>query len=530
MEYGLGEELPLYAGGLGILAGDHLKAAGGLGVPLTGIGILWRAGYSRQSITANGTVADAEDARDLNPYLEDTGRSVSVSLWGREVSLKIHRVIGFGTAPLYLLDPAAEEDRFLTRRLYGGPDDHRVAQEIILGVGGMRALDVLGIQVDVHHLNEGHGVFGALELVSREMSRGRSFEDALHVVRERVVFTTHTPVEAGNETHSPDLLLAVGANLGLTRDQIVRIGGDRFNMTVASLRLARAANAVSSLHAETATRMWQKVEGAAPLIGITNGVHTGTWQDPSIAEADTHEILWSAHQTLKRRLLREVEARTGVQLPENGLLVGFARRFAGYKRSDLILRDSERIQDELASGRLSLLFAGKAHPADEVGQETLRNLLQLVRKFPKSVAFLPNYGMSLAKLLTRGCDLWLNNPRRPLEACGTSGMKAAMNGVLNLSVLDGWWAEACVHGVNGWQIGDGTVREQPELQDAADLASLYDTLLEDVLPIYRERPRWTRMMESSIATAKQGFSAERMVLEYYDELYSPRRASALAAG
>ena len=225
-----------------------------------------------------------------------------------------------------------------------------------------------------------------------------------------------------------------------------------------------------------------------------------------------------------------MEARTGVHLPEDGLLVGFARRFAGYKRSDLILRDGEQIHDELASGRLSLLFAGKAHPADEVGQETLRNLIQLVRKFPKSAAFLPNYGMGLAKLLTRGCDLWLNNPRRPLEACGTSGMKAAMNGVLNLSVLDGWWAEACVHGVNGWQIGDGGVSDRPELQDAADAAALHRTLLEEVLPIYQDRPRWTRMMQSSIATAKLGFSAERMVLQYYAELYSQRREPALATG
>jgi starch phosphorylase len=394
----------------------------------------------------------------------------------------------------------------------------------------MRALDVLGIQVDVHHLNEGHGVFGALELLSREMSRGVSFEEAVRSVRERVVFTTHTPVEAGNETHAPDLLFAVGANLGLTREQIVRIGGDRFNMTGASLRLARCANAVSSLHAETAQRMWHRFDGAAPLIAITNGVHPGTWQDPSIAEADSGEDLWTAHQTLKRRLLREVEARTGVHLPEDGLLVGFARRFASYKRSDLILRDSEQLHDELASGRLSLLFAGKAHPADEIGQETLRNLVRLVRKFPKSAAFLPNYGMNLAKMLTRGCDVWLNNPRRPLEACGTSGMKAAMNGVLNLSVLDGWWAEACVHGVNGWQIGDGSVRESAEQQDAADLEALHGALVDEVLPTFGDRPRWARMMQSSIATAKQGFSAERMVLQYYDELYALRREPALAVG
>jgi len=210
MEYGLGDELPLYAGGLGILAGDHLKAAGGLGVPLTGIGILWRAGYSRQSVSTFGGLSDSEDARDLSPYLEDTGRSVAVRLWNREVPLKIHRVIGFGTAPLYLLEPTDESDRFLTRRLYGGPEDHRVAQEVILGVGGMRALDTLGIKTEVHHFNEGHAVFGGLELLTREMARGLPFEDARRAVRERVVFTTHTPVEAGNETHSPDLLLAVG--------------------------------------------------------------------------------------------------------------------------------------------------------------------------------------------------------------------------------------------------------------------------------------------------------------------------------
>jgi starch phosphorylase len=529
MEYGLGDELPLYAGGLGILAGDYIKAAGGLGLPITGIGILWRAGYSRQAVSPAGAISDSDDARDLSPYLEDTGRSVSVTLWQREVPLKIHRVIGFGTAPLYLLEPANEQDRFLTHRLYAGTEDHRVAQEVILGVGGMRALDALGIEIDVHHFNEGHAVFGGIELVTRKMAQGASLQAAMEAVRPGVVFTTHTPVEAGNETHSPDLLISVGANLGLTREQLAYIGGDRFNMTVAGLRLSRAANAVSSLHAETAQRMWNKVDRAAPLGAITNGVHPGTWMDPSIAEARTGEAVWSAHRTLKRRLLREVEARTGVHLPEDSLLVGFARRVVGYKRTDLILRHSERIHDDLEAGRLSLLFAGKAHPADQVGQDSLQHLIQLVRKFPKSALFLPNYGMGLAKLLTRGCDVWLNNPRRPLEACGTSGMKAAMNGVLNLSVLDGWWAEACVHGVNGWQIGDGVVRDNIDEQDEADMAALYRTLQEEVLPTYRDSPRWRRMMQSSIATVKWNYSAERMVLDYLGELYSAR-ASELAVG
>ncbi len=529
MEYGLGDELPLFAGGLGILAGDHIKAAGGLGLPVTGIGILWRAGYARQAVDANGEVADTEDVRDLSPYLEDTGRTVSVSLWNRDVPLKIHRVIGFGTAPLYLLEPVAETDRFLTRRLYDGTEDLRVAQEVILGVGGMRALDALGIVTDVHHFNEGHAVFGGLELLRREMSHGASFEAAIDSVRQRIVFTTHTPVEAGNETHAPELLITVGANLGLSREQLVYIGGDRFNMTVAGLHLAHRANAVSSLHAETARRMWSKVERAAPLEAITNGVHPGTWMDSSIAEARNPEDLWAAHRILKRSLLREVEARTGVHLPEDGLLVGFARRMVGYKRGDLILRESERIHDDLDAGRLSLLFSGKAHPSDQVGQAALHHLIELARKFPKSVLFLPNYGMGLAKLLTRGCDVWLNNPRRPLEACGTSGMKAAMNGVLNLSVLDGWWAEACVHGVNGWQIGDGTVQDDPDRQDQADMASLYRTLQQEVLPVYREPVRWRRMMQSAIATVKWNYSAERMVLDYFGELYAAHEP-ALAVG
>jgi starch phosphorylase len=275
--------------------------------------------------------------------------------------------------------------------------------------------------------------------------------------------------------------------------------------------------------------MWSKVERAAPLEAITNGVHPGTWMDSSIAEARSPEDLWAAHRILKRSLLREVEARTGVHLPEDGLLIGFARRMVGYKRGDLILRESERIHDDLEAGRLSLLFAGKAHPSDQVGQAALHHLIELARKFPKSVLFLPNYGIGLAKLLTRGCDVWLNNPRRPLEACGTSGMKAAMNGVLNLSVLDGWWAEACVHGVNGWQIGDGTVQDDPDRQDQADMAALYRTLQQEVLPVYREPARWRRMMQSAIATVKWDYSAERMVLDYFGELYAANEP-ALAVG
>jgi starch phosphorylase len=292
-------------------------------------------------------------------------------------------------------------------------------------------------------------------------------------------------------------------------------------MTVAGLRLSRHANAVSALHGEVSRAMWRDVDGASPIIAITNGVHVPTWQDPRIREGRGSATgLWATHQALKRELLAAVEARTGARLDPAVLTIGFARRAAAYKRSDLVFRDPARIEPLLAARRVQLLFAGKAHPDDAEGRQIVANLVAFARRHPGSVAFVSDYDMGVARLLTRGVDVWLNNPIRPLEACGTSGMKAAMNGVLNLSVLDGWWPEACEHGRNGWAIGDGQAGAAD--QDERDLEALYAVLEHDVLPAYADRARWTEMMQATITMAEERFSSERMVGEYYARLYDAR--------
>ncbi len=528
MEYGLHPEFPIYAGGLGILAGDHVKSAGELGLPLVAIGLLWRGGYSHQRIGEDGVPLDRDDARDLSGLVEPTGARFTVPIEGREIPCVAWKVSRYGNAPLYLLEPEAEADRWISRRLYcGGPKD-RVAQEILLGVGGVRALRALGIRPSVYHFNEGHAVFAGLELIAEEAAAGRTFSDGWAAVRPQIVFTTHTPVEAGNESHSLDLLMEMGANRGARREELERLGGNPFNMTVAGLRLACRANAVSALHAKTAKAMWRDVSGAAPIEPITNGVHPGTWQDARIREA--RGDLWGAHQAQKGELLAEVERRTGVALRTDRLLVGFARRAAAYKRSDLILRKAERIAPHLERGELQILFSGKAHPQDEAGRQILTNLVRMARRYPQSVLFLEDYDMRLGQLLTRGCDVWLNNPRRPLEASGTSGMKAAMNGVLNLSVLDGWWPEGCEHGVNGWQIGDGSEEPDPHRSDERDLEALYRLLETEVLPAYQDRARWNAMMAASIQMSEWRFSSHRMLREYFASLYRAPAVEQRATG
>jgi starch phosphorylase len=324
-------------------------------------------------------------------------------------------------------------------------------------------------------------------------------------------------VPAGNEAHAPADLHRLGADCGLLPAELRALGGDPFNMTVAGLRLAHRANAVAQLHGETARRMWAGVEGAAPIIAITNGVHVGTWQDPRVPSALSSDgALRATRRELKEELLAEVARRTGVRMDPAALTIGFARRAATYKRPDLLLREPQRLARLLKAGRVQVLFAGKAHPADAEGKAVIANLVRTIRQWPESIAFLENYDMGLGRLLTRGCDVWLNNPRRPLEASGTSGMKAAMNGGLNLSVLDGWWPEGCAHGVTGWAIGDAT---EPHDADLRDLAALYDTLETDVLPTWSDPVRWTRMMHASIAMGVDRFSSDRMVREYFERLY-----------
>ena len=586
MEFALTEALSIYSGGLGVLAGDFLRSARALSLPVVGVGILWGEGFSRQTIDAKGTPGDHPSTVDRSRLVRENA-TVEVSIEDEEVPLAIYRTDAYDNVPLYLLEPVREEHRWITRRLYSSNGDDRIAQEIVLGVGGVRALDALGIHVDFHHFNEGHAVFAGLELLRRAREQlchlaatadrpgdhdPATFELARHQIRKKIVFTTHTPIEAGNERHDLDTLARLAASLDFSREELSLIGGDPFNMTIAGLRLSCRANAVSRIHTETARRMWRHVRDAAPICSITNGVDPRIWQDARLRQAarvepSAHAALDAAHRACKTELIAEVERRGGPRLHSDRLLIGFARRATSYKRGTLILSDEGRIGRLLEAGKVQLLFAGKSHPKDAGGIAIIGELVAFARRYPQSVAFLPNYDLDLGRLLTRGCDLWLNTPRRPLEACGTSGMKAAMNGVLNFSVLDGWWPEACIHGENGWALGDDPnfdedlvdsgpiveeraaptveARETTEaLREAADAArqaaqqaresaadqrdadALYRELEEVILPTYYERgARWLEMMRASIGLADR-FSSDRMVKDYYRRLYvsdpSPR--------
>ncbi len=528
MEFGLHEDFKIYSGGLGILAGDHLKAARDMSLPLTGIGILWNQGYTTQLIGADGRPYDRYEDYKYD-FLKDTGVTVTVTIQGKKVACKVWRVDKYGNAPLYLLDTRlpGNEMSWLTDRLYHGDCFQRVAQEMVLGIGGVRALRALGMEVDLYHFNEGHAVLAGLELISEKMAAGRSFKEAWQATRRETIFTTHTPVAAGNEVHPLDMLHSMGAGGSLNRQQLVEIGGDPFNMTAAGLRLSLKANAVSKLHAETACGMWQNVCGQSGIMAITNGVHRGTWLDSRLFAAyKGGDGLFAAHQKAKEELLKEIEKRAGVGLRLDSLLMGFARRAATYKRSDLIFRKEEQIAPLLRSGKLQLVFSGKAHPQDQEGKNIIAYIVAMTRKYPDSVVFLEDYDMFIGRLLTRGCDVWLNNPVRPMEASGTSGMKAAMNGVLNLSVLDGWWPEGCSHGTNGWQFGEGY---QGPRQDEKDLDSLHGVICEEVIPTYyNDTARWQDMMMESMRTSLWQFSAARMLEEYCRLMYGP--AGSVAGG
>jgi len=517
MEFAVRDDLQLYSGGLGILAGDVLHAAADLGLPYVGVGLLWSEGYVTQRVDAAGAVS--QEWRALpREALEPLPVEVEVEIRGRAVPLRAFRLDG-PHAPLFLLEPRDEADRWITRRLYQGGSGDRIAQELVLGAGGVRLLRALGHAFDVVHLNEGHALFAALELVRERMGTGVSFRDAVASARHGVVFTTHTPVLAGNEAHDLGLLLEWGATLGtFSREDLFGLAGDPFSMTVAGLRLSGRANAVARLHARTARRMWADVDDAAPIEAITNGVHVPTWQDDRMRRAFAGGDPWAAHAECKDELRALVRARTGVELAADSLVIGFARRATPYKRADLILRDLERLRPLVESGRLQLVFAGKAFPDDSGGQGIVHHLLEVARRFPSAIAFVPNHERDVGRAMTRGCDVWLNTPLRPCEASGTSGMKAALNGVLNLSVLDGWWAEACEHGVNGWQVGDGY--EGPG-QDEHDHEALFRVLEGEVLPTYFDhRARWVEMMRAAEVMARTRFSAARMLADYRDRLHA----------
>ena len=524
MEYGIDQRFKAYAGGLGILAGDYLKGAHDHQYPIIGIGIRWKQGYTEQKIDASGNAYDSYHNYKYD-FLEDTGITVTVDIRKVKVNCKVWKLTQFGNADLYLLDTDIPDnhDSWITGQLYGWFGEERIAQEIVLGIGGIKAIRALGLPIDIYHFNEGHALFAGFELLREKMEdEGLTFEKAVEVVKKEVVFTTHTPIVQGNESHPIDKIIYMGANLNLTRAQLTFLGGgDPFNMTIGALRLSKIANGVAQLHGETSNKMWANVDKRAEILAITNAIHLPTWVDNAmIRAAEDGSDLWEPHLQNKRALIDFIEAKNGVRLDEEKLIIGFSRRAAPYKRSDFIFTDLSIIEPLLLEKKFQIVFSGKAHPLDDVGKLIVKNLVAMSRKYPKAVVFLENYDMSIGRMLTRGSDIWLNNPRRPLEASGTSGMKASMNGVLNLSILDGWWPEACVHGVTGWQFGDGFEHEEEEIQDAHDLKALYKVLLEEVIPTYYEnKSAWMDMMRESILQTKEPFAVKRMLEEYYELLY-----------
>ncbi len=526
MEYGLNNDLPLYAGGLGILAGDYLKAAKKIDAPIVGIGIRWWKDYTHQYINDEGYPYDTFPVMDDLEFLQDTGKTVNVEICGEEIECNIHKVDEFDNAPLYLLDTGHpdSEQGWITDRLYAGDTEERIAQEMVLGIGGIKALEALDIEVDKYHFNEGHAAFAGFELIRNKMhSEDLSFDEALNQTKDKIIFTTHTPVPAGNESHNIKLLKKMGADKNLPEDKVKKIGGDPFNMTAACLKISSIANGVSQLHKETAQDMWDDLDNKAPIIGITNGVHVETWQHPDIKKSyENKENLWETHLHLKKQLVNYIKENHEAEMKPENLIIGFARRAAPYKRSELIFRDISQIEEYLLNGKLQLIFSGKAHPEDHYGKDIVAKLVKMDKKYKNSIVFLENYDMEIASHLVQGCDVWLNNPKRPLEASGTSGMKVSMNGGLNLSVRDGWIAEGVDHGKHGWILDELFPEFDENLdENEKDLKALYKLLKKEVIPTYyNDRDKWVEMMYNSIDMSYYQFSAERMLKEYYEKMYN----------
>jgi starch phosphorylase len=593
-EFGLHQSLPIYSGGLGVLAGDHLKSMSDLGAPVVGVGLLYHQGYVHQLIDENGWQQDlyepiGEADLPVAPVLgaDGTQARFSVELPGRDVFLRIWRVL-VGRSGLLLLDARDDansaEDRELTARLYGGDQETRIQQEILLGVGGFRALGAVGVKPSVIHLNEGHSAFALLEWGRQIVERqGLEPAEALREVAAASVFTTHTPVEAGHDRFRPDLagphLEALARGLKMPLDEVLALGSERlgdpsapFCPTVLALKLTRRSNGVAALHGRVSRKMWQglypgKTEEEVPIGHITNGVHVRTWLAADMHDLFVHYLgphwlqkiahsdlwekaddirdaeLWEVHQVLKARLLsfvrrRLADRRQRLGLPEpqrealdpDALTLGFARRFATYKRADLLFQDLDRL-DRLVNDPkrpLQIVYAGKAHPRDTGGKALAQRVANLEKdpRFAGRIVFIENYSMHVGRQLVQGVDAWLNTPRRPLEACGTSGEKCICNGVLNVSIPDGWWAEA-YDGSNGFVIGDGEVHANPDVQDERDALALFETLENQVVPLYYDRdsqgvPRgWVARVKRAMRTLAWRYNADRMVMDYVEECYLP---------
>ncbi len=595
-EYGLHEVLPVYSGGLGVLSGDHCKSASDLGLPFTAIGLFYKQGYFEQRINQEGW--QQTNFNNLNysqlpvhPVEDAAGKPlmVHVELPGRIVYARLWR-IAIGRISLYLMDTDVPEnnqfDRALTERLYGGDRETRIQQEILLGIGGIRLLEALGIKGTVFHMNEGHSAFLGLELARKLiMEKNMPFAEAREMVISSSVFTTHTPVPAGNDVFPIDMIDRYFSNywgqLGLQRHEFINLGlkpsdTQNFNMTVLALGMSGRRNGVSELHGAVSrdiyNELWAETpEDEVPITHITNGIHTLTWLAPGFkymydkylpkdwkerlydkdvwTDIDTipDEEIWKTHNVLKTKMIRFIRDRLKKQYLQNGiplhevhdldgmmdtnaLTIGFARRFATYKRANLIFRDLARIERLLNNPAmpLQIIFAGKAHPADRPAHEVIKHINDIAHRegFRGKVFLVENYNMTVARNLVQGVDVWMNNPRRPLEASGTSGQKVCINGVVNFSVLDGWWCEG-YNGRNGWTIGDDTEYDNEQQQDDADSQSIYETLEKEILPLYYARNEqgipvgWVKRMKESIRTLTPVYGTHRMVQDYVAAMYVP---------
>lgn len=597
-EFGLHESLRVYSGGLGVLAGDHLKSASDLGIPLVGIGLFYHEGYFSQYLNDEGWQQETYEFVELDSVPikqahDQQEKPVIISVQTRTGTIHARVLeVNVGRIKLYLLDSNipenTEEDRKLTARLYGGDQRMRIRQELLLGVGGVRALTAMGIHPSVIHMNEGHSAFASLEIIRQRMKKdGLSFDEALREIRPHGVFTTHTPVAAGHDRFDAGLVMEhlgpMADELGLDEHGFMALGrvdpqnhSEPFCMTVIAFKTSRRANGVSNLHGIVSRRMWANLwpwrsEEEIPIGHITNGVHVMSWLAPQMkllydrvlpeqwylhsgepaVWAGFSQIsdgeLWETHQTLKTRMISFSRQRmlaqaqrhkaSNVELDEIGnfldpeiLTIGFARRFAPYKRADLILWFKDRLAELIndSDRPFQLIFCGKAHPADDHGKSILQSIANVGREdaFKGKIVFLEDYDISVTRRLVQGVDVWLNNPRRPLEASGTSGQKVVLNGGLNFSVLDGWWAEA-YDGLNGFSIGDGETHVDQGIQDERDAVSLMENLENQVIPLFYERNddglplEWIKRMKQSVRSLGWRFNADRMVMDYTTEGYVP---------
>jgi len=597
-EFGLDEVLPIYSGGLGLLAGDHLKSASDLGLPFVAVGLLYKNGYFHQKINVRGEQCSEYHNIDLynlpiNPVKDENDNDVIIDLdmGDKKIYIKIWQ-INVGRVKLYLMDSDIdqnpEELKDTTLRLYGGDRDMRIRQEIVLGIGGIKTLKALGYEPRVYHMNEGHSSFLILELIYNIMQKENvSFEIAKEIATSQTVFTTHTPVPAGNDIFVIDLVekyfKSFWPKLGLSREEFLMLGMKEtegfeqgFNMGILALKLSGKKNGVSKLHGEVSRELFSDVwpniaQDESPIDYVTNGVHTCSWLAPRIKELYNDylppywqdkihlqttwdkvddipdERLWEAHVARKQRLIKLIKENVTNRFLNNGvgydqiseivnklnpkaLTIGFARRFATYKRATLIFKDIARLTQILCDENrpVQLIFAGKAHPADKEGQELIKTIheISLMPQFKGKIFLLENYNIGISRYMVSGVDVWLNNPRRPMEASGTSGEKASVNGVVNFSVLDGWWAEG-YDGTNGWAIGKETDYENEEEQDKADSNSIYHILENQIIPTYYNQDRngiskdWIRLMKNSIKTTGGKYSMARQVVDYVKKFYIP---------